>query len=449
MSGPSGAVEEGTVAALSHEGAGVVHTGTDGPSAKTAFVAGALPGEAVRFRRRRRHRQYDEAELEEVLVASAARVAPRCPHFTLCGGCALQHMEPAAQLAAKQRQLADALERVARAMPQQWLPALAGPHWQYRRRARLGIKYVPRKGRVLVGFRERLSSLVADIDSCEILAPPLGALLAPLAALIMQLSIRDRLPQIEVAVADEAAALVLRVLAPPTAADIERLREFEQTHALQLYLQTGGLDSIQPLTPPAAPLRYALPGFEVALEFLPTDFIQVNGAINRALVARAVELLAPEADSSVLDLFCGLGNFTLALARRAAHVVGVEGEAGLVQRARANAGRNGITNVDFVQANLVLAGTAAGASGVPPWLARSYSHVLLDPPRIGARELLPAIARLRPGKLLYVSCHPGSLARDIGELVHQYGFTLRQAGVVDMFPHTAHVESIALLTAEA
>ena len=448
MSSQSGAVEEGTVAALSHEGAGVVHAGA-GQSTKTVFVAGALPGETVRFRRRRRHRQYDEAELEQVLVASAARVVPRCPHFTLCGGCALQHMEPAAQLAAKQRQLADALERVGRVVPQQWLPPISGPHWHYRRRARLGIKYVPRKGRVLVGFRERLSSLVADIDSCEILAAPLSALLAPLAAMIMQLSIRDRLPQIEVAVADQGLALVLRVLAPPTAADIERLREFEQTHRLQFYLQSGGLDSVQPLSASAAQLRYALPGFDVALEFLPTDFIQINGAINGALVARAVELLAPEADARVLDLFCGLGNFTLALARRAGHVLGVEGEAGLVQRARANASRNGIANAEFVQANLVLAGTAAGASTMPPWLARSYSHVLLDPPRVGARELLPVIARLRPRKLLYVSCHPGSLARDLGELVHQYGFALHQAGVVDMFPHTAHVESLALLTSEA
>jgi 23S rRNA (uracil1939-C5)-methyltransferase len=440
-------VEEGTVAALNHEGAGVVHAG------KTAFVAGALPGEVVRFHRRRHHRQYDEAELDEVLVASAARVSARCPHFTLCGGCALQHLEPGAQLAGKQRQLADALERVARVAPAEWLPSLSSPSWHYRRRARLGIKHVSRKERVLVGFRERLSNLIADTDSCEVLAAPVGALLAPLATLIMQLSIRDRLPQIEVAVGDETLALVLRVLAPPSATDVERLREFERTHGLQLYLQTGGLDSVRPLTPPAVDLWYELPGFDVRLRFLPTDFIQVNGAVNRTLVTRAVELLAPEPDSSVLDLFCGLGNFTLALARRAGHVVGVEGEAGLVQRARDNAARNGVTNAEVIQANLVLAGTAAGTSGAaastPAWLARPYTHVLLDPPRVGARELLPAIARLRPRKLLYVSCHPGSLARDVGELVHQYGFTLRGAGVVDMFPHTAHVESIALLTAAA
>jgi 23S rRNA (uracil1939-C5)-methyltransferase len=441
-------VEEGVVASLNHDGAGVVHAG------KTAFVAGALPGETVRFRRRHRHRQYDEAELEAVLVASEARVVPRCPHFTLCGGCALQHLEPAAQLASKQRELTDALERVARTQPEEWLPPLSGPSWQYRRRARLGIKYVPRKQRVLVGFRERLSSLIADIDSCEVLAAPVGALLAPLATMIMQLSIRDRLPQIEVAVGDAATALVLRVLARPTAADVERLREFERAHGVRLYLQTGGLDSVEPLTPPAVDLWYELPGFDVRLQFRPTDFIQVNGAINRALVARAVELLAPDAKSSVLDLFCGLGNFTLALARRAGRVLGVEGEAGLVQRARDNAARNGITNAEFVHANLVLAGAAAagapaGAGGAPGWLNRTYTHVLLDPPRVGARELLPAIARLRPRKLLYVSCHPGSLARDIGELVHQYGFTLRRAGVVDMFPHTAHVESIALLTSEA
>jgi 23S rRNA (uracil1939-C5)-methyltransferase len=433
MSAVPAAVEEGTVAALSHEGAGVVHAG------KTAFVAGALPGETIRYRRIRRHRQYDEAGLMEVLAPSAARVVPRCPHFSLCGGCALQHMEAAAQLAAKQRQLADALERVARTLPATWLPPLTGPTWHYRRRARLGVKYVPRKGRVLVGFRERLSHLIANLDSCEVLAAPVGALLAPLAALIQQLSIRERLPQIEVAVADDAVALVLRVLTPPSPADVELLRGFERVHTLRFFLQSGGLDSVQPLTAPAPVLQYELPDFGVTLQFQPTDFIQVNGAINCALVTRAVELLQPDGHSRVLDLYCGLGNFTLALARRAGQVTGVEADAGLIERARANAARNGLTNVEFVQADLAAAAPAAGL------LAQPYTHVLLDPPRVGARELLGAIARLRPRTLLYVSCHPGSLARDVGELVHQHGFTLAAAGVIDMFPHTAHVESMALL----
>jgi 23S rRNA (uracil1939-C5)-methyltransferase len=453
---PPVASEEGVVEGLSQEGAGVVHAG------KTAFVAGALPGETIRFRRLRRHRQYDEAQLETVLTPSSMRVAPRCPHFSLCGGCALQHMEPAAQLAAKQQQVADVLERVARTLPQEWLPPLPGPVWAYRRRARLGVRYVPRKGRVLVGFRERLSSLIANIDSCEVLAAPVGALLVPLSELIMQLSIRERLPQIEVAVADGAVALVLRVLAPPSAGDVERLHAFENIHGVHFYLQTGGLDSIRSLAettssgevpgevPP--PLSYALPDFDLTLQFQPTDFIQVNGAVNRALVARAVELLKLDADARVLDLYCGLGNFTLALARRAAHVTGVEGDAGLIERARANAARNGLDNAEFWQADLAAApamsGTGAGAAraAMPPWLAEPYTHVLLDPPRAGSRELLPAIAQLRPRRVLYVSCHPGSLARDVGELVHQHGFTLAAAGVVDMFPHTAHVESMALLT---
>jgi 23S rRNA (uracil1939-C5)-methyltransferase len=440
------ASEEGVVEGLNQEGAGVVHAG------KTAFVAGALPGETIRFRRLRRHRQYDEAELETVITPSSMRVTPRCPHFSLCGGCALQHMGPVAQLAAKQQQLSDAFERVARTLPREWLPPLPGPVWAYRRRARLGVRYVPRKGRVLVGFRERLSSLIANIDSCEVLAEPVGTLLVPLSELIMQLSLRDRLPQIEVALADGVVALVLRVLAPPSAGDVERLRAFESTHGVHFYLQTGGLDSIRslaettlpgegPREPP--PLSYALPDFDLTLQFRPTDFIQVNGAVNRALVTRAVELLQLDADARVLDLYCGLGNFTLALARRAGHVTGVEGDAGLIERARANAARNGLGNAKFWQADLA---AAPAAAAMPPWLAQPYTHVLLDPPRAGSRELLPTIAQLRPRRVLYVSCHPGSLARDVGELVHQHGFALAAAGVVDMFPHTAHVESMALLT---
>ncbi len=426
--------ETGVVVGLSHEGAGIVREG------KTALVAGALPGETVRFRRWRRHRQYDEARLEAVLTPAADRVQPRCAHFEICGGCALQHLDTASQLALKQQQLTENLERIARLSPSRWLAPIRSPAWGYRRRARLGVKYVPRKGRVLVGFRERASHLIAQLERCEVLAAPVGELITPLASLIGELSIREQLPQIEVAVGDQAAALVLRVLATPSEADLGRLRAFEAQHGVRLFLQTGGVDTVRSLSEPSASLSYALPEAGIELEFTPTDFIQVNAQANRALVAAAGDLLELGAGSDVLDLYCGLGNFSLALARRARSVVGVEGDAKLIERARANARRNGIANAEFHQADL-----AAQDLSQSPWLKRTYSHLLLDPPRIGAREMLPAIARLAPRRLLYVSCHPGTLARDLGILVHEHGFELLAAGVVDMFAHTAHVESLALL----
>jgi 23S rRNA (uracil1939-C5)-methyltransferase len=409
---------------------------------KTVFVAGALPGERIRFRRTRRHRQHDEAELLEVLQASPARVTPRCAHFGVCGGCVLQHLDPAAQLAAKETELREALVRVARVEPRRWLAPLTGPVWAYRRRARLGAKFVYRKERVVVGFRERAAPFVADLGGCEVLAAPAGELIAPLGALLGRLAIRGQLPQIEVAVGDDATALVLRVLEEPGEADRALLREFAVTHGVRLYLQPAGLESVRPLDALAsAPLSYALPAFDLTLEFLPTDFIQVNGAVNAALVARAVELLDPTSSARVLDLYCGLGNFTLALARRAGEAVGVEGEAGLIARARGNAARNGLANAVFHVADL-----AAEPGADAPWLKGGYSHVLLDPPRTGARAVLGALARLAPTRVLYISCHPGSLARDLMELVHQHGFTLEAAGVVDMFAHTAHIESLALLS---
>ncbi|HEY7997031.1 MAG TPA: 23S rRNA (uracil(1939)-C(5))-methyltransferase RlmD [Steroidobacteraceae bacterium] len=429
------AEETGTVAGLTHAGEGVVHGG------KTAFVAGALPGEVVRFRRTAWHRQHDEAQLLEVISAAPARVQPRCAHFGVCGGCALQHLEPAAQLALKEQQLRENLERVARVSPERWLPPLTGPVWGYRRRARLGAKFVRKKGRALVGFRERAAPYVAELERCEVLAAPAGGLISPLARLLDTLAIREQLPQIEVAVADNATALVLRVLASPAAEDLARLRAFAHAHGVRIYLQTGGLESVVPLEPYATALEYRLAAFDLTLAFAPTDFIQVNAAVNAALVAHAVELLAPGPAARVLDLFCGLGNFTLALARHAQAVVGVEGEAALIARARANAAANGLGNAAFHVADL------CAPVGEFPWMRAGYTHVLLDPPRTGARELLPALAALAPERLLYISCHPGSLARDLGVLVHEHGMRLEAAGVVDMFPHTAHVESVALLAA--
>jgi 23S rRNA (uracil1939-C5)-methyltransferase len=427
------ASETGVVAALSHDGAGVIHAG------KAVFVAGALPGETVRFRRRRCHRQHDEAQLQEVLIASPERVRPRCLHFDVCGGCALQHLESAAQLRLKQTQLHDNLQRIARTEPARWLAPIAGPSWGYRRRARLGVKYLEGKDRVVVGFRERNSHLIAALERCEVMAPPLDGLIAPLCELIACLSIRARLPQIEVAVADNAVALVMRVLQPPTAADEQQLRQFEQRHGVHLYLQPGGISSVRALSPAAPALCYRLPAAQLELEFLPTDFIQVNAAANRTLVASAADLLELEADSRVLDLYCGLGNFSLALARRAHYVAGVEGDAALVERAGANARRNSIANAQFFCSDLTLDVSAAA------WYRQRYTQVLIDPPRVGARELLPHVAKLAPRRLLYVSCHPATLARDVGILVHEHGFELLAAGVVDMFAHTVHVESVAVL----
>jgi 23S rRNA (uracil1939-C5)-methyltransferase len=428
-------VEEiATVAALTHDAEGVVREG------KAAFVAGALPGERIRFKRTRRHRQHDEAELLEVLEPSADRVVPKCAHFGVCGGCALQHLSADAQLDIKQTELRDNLERVGKVTPRDWLPPLRGPVWNYRRRARLGAKFVTKKDRVVVGFRERLAPYVAEVQRCEVLAQPVGALIAPLAVMLNELSIRHRLPQVETAVADNVTALVLRVLDTPSADDLEKLRAFAKAHSVRFYLQAAGLDSVRPLDAPDEPLRYGLPQFDLQLEFTPTDFVQINAQINQALVGRAVELLGLTPDSSVLDLFCGLGNFTLALARSAGRAVGVEGEQGLVERARHNASLNGITNAEFHLADL-----SKPPDPNLPWLKESYTHVLLDPPRAGAGEVLASISRLNPRRVLYISCHPGSLARDLGLLVHEHGMSLVAAGVLDMFPHTTHVESMAIL----
>lgn len=448
--GASEVEELATVAALTHDGEGIVREG------KTAFVAGALPGERIRFRRTRRHRQHDEGELLEVLEPAPTRVTPRCAHFGVCGGCALQHLDPEAQLEAKQAELRDNLERLGKVSPREWLAPLRGPVWNYRRRARLGSKFVTKKDRVVVGFRERLAPYVAEVQRCEVLAAPLGELLAPLALMLNGLSIRHRIPQIEAAVADNAIALVLRVLDPPSADDLGRLREFARTHAVRFYLQPAGLDSVRPLDePPLAavsagsgvdagaalqPLYYGLPRFDLQLQFRPTDFVQINAQINEELVSRAVELLDLTPAAAVLDLFCGIGNFTLALARRAGRAVGVEGDHGLVERARHNARLNNLANVEFHAADL-----ARPLEAGLPWLRDTYTHVLLDPPRAGANEVLASISRLEPQRVLYISCHPGSLARDLGVLVHEHGMSLVAAGVLDMFPHTTHVESLALL----
>jgi 23S rRNA (uracil1939-C5)-methyltransferase len=420
---------------LTHQGHGVARR--DG---KAVFVEGALPGEEVRCVYTARRGRHDEARVLEVLTPSPERVEPRCAHFGICGGCALQHLAPAAQLARKQRWLLDSLLHIGRIQPERVLEPLTGPVWGYRRRARLGVKWVAKKGRVLVGFRERRGPYIADLRRCEVLDQRVGGLLEELARLIETLSIRDRLPQIEVAGGDAVMALCFRVLAPPSAMDLAQLRLFGERHVLALYLQPGGPDSVRPLEDasslPALSYRLA-DGLE--LEFQPQHFIQINAALNRSLVERTGERLEIGPEDRVLDLFCGLGNFTLALARRAREVVGVEGDASLVEWAGRNAARNGMANARFYAADL--AGDLTGQ----PWIQGGYDRIVLDPPRSGALELMPWLAMLGARRVVYVSCHPATLARDVGELTHRFGYRLLGAGVLDMFPHTAHVESMAVL----
>ena len=421
------------IESLNHEGRGVAHV--DG---KVVFVDGALPGETVRFVYSKRHKRHDDAKVLEVLSASPERVEPRCTHFGICGGCALQHMDASAQLRAKQQVLLDSLRHIGKIEPATVLVPLTGPQWGYRRKARLGVKYLAKKGRLLIGFRERGESVVADLHGCDILHPSIAARIDALNALISALQGFDRITQIEVAVGDAATALVFRNMVALCAADLDRLKSFGIDHSMQIYLQPAGPDSITLLWPERADLSYALPTHSVELHFAPNDFTQVNMQINRAMVDRTLELLAPEPDDKVLDLFCGLGNFTLPLARRAREVVGVEGDAGLIRRAQDNARRNGIDNTQFHVADL------SGDIGTALWRLTRYDKILLDPPRTGALELLPQIAKLGARRIVYVSCNPATLARDAGLLVHDHGYKLLCAGVMDMFPHTAHVESIAL-----
>ncbi|MBT8086369.1 MAG: 23S rRNA (uracil(1939)-C(5))-methyltransferase RlmD [Woeseia sp.] len=429
--------ETALITAATHDGRGIAAV-----EGKKVFVAGALAGETVRFQRRKRRRNFDEAELLEVIEPSAERVAPRCAVFGTCGGCSLQHQSQETQRNIKFEALQNALQRIGGVTPGQWFAPLyddgENGGWNYRRRARLAVKDVAGKGRVLVGFRERHAPYVADMQRCEILARPVDAMLTALSEIIGTLSIRARLPQIEVAVGDVQTRLVLRVLDPPTAEDRAHLAEFAKSQNVSIALQTGGLDSIEDLYP-AKPdaLSYRLPEFGIALQFDATDFVQVNAEINRRMVARAIELLAPGANDRVLDLFCGIGNFSLPLARNAAEVLGIEGEARQVQRAAANAARNGIKNAHFVTADL------SEISGKEAWLAKPWQRVLLDPARSGALDVVKQMKRINPERIVYVSCHAATLARDAAELI-QLGYALSGAGIIDMFPHTAHVESIAV-----
>jgi len=430
------APEIAEVSALTLEGSGVL-----APPGKRVLVPGALAGEVVAFQRRRRRRNYDEGTLLEVRRPSPDRVTPACDYFGRCGGCSLQHLAPDAQLALKQATLLDSLARIASLVPDEVLAPVRGTIWGYRRKARLAVRHVERKGRVLVGFREAEKPWVVDMLSCATAEPAISDLLEPLSALVGRLSIRARVPQIEATVADNATALVFRVLDPPTPADRHELLAFAAANAVRVYLQPGNPESVVPLDAAGEvdDLHYRLPAFDLTLTFGPTDFIQVHGEVNRAMVDQAVRLLAPSPTDRVLDLYCGIGNFTLPLARGAGEVTGLEGAGAAVRRGRHNAGLASMSNTRFVEADLA----GAGAEGA--WTRELFDLVLLDPPRTGAAELLPALGRIGARRILYVSCHPGTLARDAGLLVREHGYRLASAGVMDMFPHTSHVESMALL----
>jgi 23S rRNA (uracil1939-C5)-methyltransferase len=419
---------------LDHDGRGVARV--DG---KVTFIAGALPGEQVRYKLRRVTRDVDEADMTGVETASPQRVEPRCAHFGpkpgACGGCVLQHLAPEAQVAFKQKQILDALQRIGGVQPEEIAAPVTAEPWGYRRRARLGVKRVPKKGGVLVGFRERDTPLLAAIDACVVLDPRVGTKLRELGQLIGELSIAAELPQIEVATAD-SVALVLRVMREPSAEDMEMLHGFGREQGFDFYLQRGGLDTIKPIG--AAPaLRYSPDASELQLEFGPVDFVQVNLAVSQQMVQQAIAWLQPQTGDEVLELFAGLGNFTAPLVKTGARVTAVEGDAELVRRGDENLRRSGL-EARFLRSDLFVPDAQA------PWLTQRYDLALLDPPRSGAREVLPFVAAGGPRRIAYISCHPGTLARDAGELVKMHGYRLVRAGVLDMFPHTAHVESMAL-----
>jgi len=441
------------VESLDLDAQGVAHR-ADG---KVVFIEGALPGEQAQVNVSRRKNQWEQGTLAGLRRESSQRVRPACPHFGLhpgaCGGCKMQHLHPLAQVAVKQRVLEDNLRHLAKVVPEHILRPLQGPAWGYRHRARLSVRHVAKKGAVLVGFHERKSRYVADMTTCPVLPAHVSAMLPALRALIEAMDARDRLPQIELAMGDATCALVLRHLEPLSDADRSRLREFARAHRVQWWLQPGGPDTVLPLDAADQALAYALPEFGLTMPFKPTDFTQVNSAINRVLVTQAVRWLAPNNSDRVIDWFCGLGNFTLALATQARDVHGIEGSAVLVERARDNARANGLAGrCTFSARNLfeLTADQLAGLATAQRWL--------IDPPREGAFALAKALTDLSvapprgwspPQRIVYVSCNPATLARDAGLLVHQAGYRCVAAGVVDMFPHTAHVESMAVFDRHA
>jgi 23S rRNA (uracil1939-C5)-methyltransferase len=424
------------IESLSHEGRGVGHL--DG---KVVFVDFALPGELVEFKYSKQSKKFDEGRAVNIIKASDDRVKPICEHFTVCGGCSMQHLSNEKQISVKQDALMDMFKHMAQTQPQNILQPLRGPIQHYRQKARLGVKFVEKKGKVLVGFREKGSAFLADLHSCQVLHESVGNRLTALSDLIMTMDAKSTIPQIEVAVDDAKTALVFRHLEPLSDKDRAALTQFAQQYDLQIMLQSAGPDTVVALWPEnPAPLSYKLNEQDITIEFQPNDFTQVNSEINQSMVSSALGMLQLTAEDKVLDLFCGLGNFTLAMARQCAEVVGVEGAQSMVLKARENAQKNKIKNASFFAADLSVDISSE------PWLQQQYDKILLDPPRSGAMEMLKHIGKLGAKRIVYVSCNPATLARDTQILVNEYGYTLVDAGVMDMFPHTAHVESIALFS---
>jgi 23S rRNA (uracil1939-C5)-methyltransferase len=435
------------IESLDMDARGVGHLDNeDGSPGKVIFVEGALPGERVSYSTFKKKKSWEAANMTALHRESSMRVKPKCVYFGICGGCAMQHLEPSAQVAIKQRVLEDNLWHLGKVKADTMLRPIYGPTWGYRYRARLSVRHVKKKGTVLVGFHERKSAFVADMQTCEILPPHVSAMLMPLRELIGALSIVEQLPQIELAVGEDVTAMVLRIMAPLSAEDEVKLKAFADQYQVQWWLQTKGPETAVPYYPLDKQLHYLLPEFGIKMPFKPVDFTQVNHHINRVLVVRTLRLLGAQPDERIADLFCGLGNFTLPLATQAAQVIGIEGSSALTERAQANAVVNGVAaKTEFSVRNLFEVTSADLIT------LGKFDRMLIDPPRDGAMAVCQALAGLdaahqhfKPKRIVYVSCSPGTLARDAGILVHEAGYVLKMAGVVNMFPHTSHVESMAV-----
>ncbi len=427
------------IESMAHDGRGV---GRD-DDGKVVFVDFALPGEKVRYVPVMHRKSYLFGTTIEVLEPSEHRIEPKCAVFGDCGGCVLQHLDEDVQIKYKQQQLLENFKKIGDVQPQSLFEPMTGKRWGYRRRARLGAKFVPKKGGMIVGFRERNSSYIQPTDQCEVLYPEVSEMFPDLRNTLEKTSCQDKIPQVEISVADNAVVMIVRHLETFVQNDLDLLTEFAKRNSLQLFLQPGNLKSVHPLYPEnPEPLFYEFEEFDIKVEFLPTDFIQVNAGINDQLVAKAIDLLDIRQNDRVLDLFCGVGNFTLPLAQRSNYVVGVEGDQALVNRAIHNKDLNGLANVDFYFGDLFKEDMCPSSHG--DWLDQKFDKILLDPPRSGATEMIKRLPQFGASKVVYVSCGPATLARDAGVMVNEHGYRMTYAGVIDMFPHTAHVESIAV-----
>lgn len=423
--------------AQSHDGRGITSI-----AGKTTFVNGALPGEQVSIKIVKKHRRYNEAELCEILLPAKERTEPPCPHANVCGGCSMQHIEMTAQIHFKNQMVHEQLTHFGKVMPQTWLPPILGEPLGYRRKARLGIRYVIKKGKLLVGFREKSSRFLADIENCIVLDPRIGTKLRILAETIQTLSCYQDIPQVEIAASDAVVALIFRHLKPLTENDLALLKQFGQNHQMEIWLQPNAPEVIHKIWPENNHdrLSYFLSDSELEMRFHPLDFTQVNHEINPKMIQSALTLLDLQPTHHILDLFCGLGNFTLPIAKHVEKIIGIEGSVEMVTRATENAEFNHIQNAQFFAANLMDPTLDAH------WLKQKYDRILLDPPRSGAKEILPFIAQCKAERIVYVSCNPATFARDAGELVHRYHYEFISAGLINMFPHTSHIEMIALFT---